>query len=270
MKKILGAAIAASMLAAGAANAAIVSGYGSPYNGETFLVAWDDVAKRSVIVDTGIHFNDIFNAVNVDDTEFNASLNISSALTAAFGGNLSNVQWNLATLSRQSGNDEGGWGHYGTLITTNQANAVELSQLLTFANIADNIGAWRTFINGTGDAANSSPNEAVNNYYATADDTSAIYAGTDGNWGAQARLGVPFGTTQLGSGELNMYFLGSDESGMGVDMYQAGTWALNLATGALTFSSLEDTPEVPVPAAAWLLVSGLAGLGTVARRRKQA
>ncbi len=48
-----------------------------------------------------------------------------------------------------------------------------------------------------------------------------------------------------------------------------GFWFLS-STGDLTYNVLASTSPVPLPAAVWLLVSGLAGLGAIGRRRNAA
>lgn len=45
----------------------------------------------------------------------------------------------------------------------------------------------------------------------------------------------------------------------------AGTWSFSLANDSLTWSPTSSSP-VPVPAALWLLMSGLAGVGGLSRR----
>jgi hypothetical protein len=50
----------------------------------------------------------------------------------------------------------------------------------------------------------------------------------------------------------------------------AGFWFLDASTGDLSWNVLASTSPVPLPAAAWLLLSGLAGLGAVGRRRLKA
>jgi hypothetical protein len=56
-----------------------------------------------------------------------------------------------------------------------------------------------------------------------------------------------------------------------VDRYESSTgiigrWTIDLGTNTLHW----DVAPIPLPAAAWLLLSGLAGMGAVARRRREA
>jgi len=47
----------------------------------------------------------------------------------------------------------------------------------------------------------------------------------------------------------------------------AGTWSINLATDTLTYSVPGSAP-VPLPPSVWLMISGLAGVAVLGRRRK--
>jgi len=280
MKKILGAAIAASMLAAGAANAAIDNGASQEFgNGEMFIVLFDDVAKKSVIVDLGLDYNDVIGhgatLGQATGEAVNFSSNISTAITAAFGSNLSNVRWNVAGRGSLSFDADFNnyFNEYGSIFTgpsTYNPSPNDVASIYdsSISGLLANTGDYTN-----GDQSSSNPTQfakrSIDNFYVALDDQTALYAG-GATWGYKSRY-ASWDTSLLGSGSLDSYwFHYNDVEGSTAARTQLGSWSLNLATGALSYVQGGGTSEVPVPAAAWLLVSGLAGLGTVARRRKQA
>lgn len=65
---------------------------------------------------------------------------------------------------------------------------------------------------------------------------------------------------------MYQYVASTGNTGNAVKTAYAGLWSINLAAGTLTYAVAGGAP-VPVPAALWLLFSGLAGLGVVGRRK---
>jgi hypothetical protein len=73
---------------------------------------------------------------------------------------------------------------------------------------------------------------------------------------------ITFNASQVGTSALSLS-LNSAGNAAGTDSLMAG--ALNGAS-----MSVVGAPQVPLPAAAWLLLSGLAGVGSMVRRRRGA
>ena len=95
---------------------------------------------------------------------------------------------------------------------------------------------------------------------------------SDGQWAgtlAQGGGNLTANTENLSPG--TMYFAKYNQALSGLVSIYAGTWSLtwNGAAGSATSATLTWTPtSVPVPAALWLLGSGLLGVAGVGRRRQ--
>jgi hypothetical protein len=110
---------------------------------------------------------------------------------------------------------------------------------------------------------------------AAADDSK--FWGNDGTWLSPYNQSLSLGAygqpwaqvgTSVGFWSLLVGGTSNATQNLVKTQYTGGSWLLSSA-GALTYTVTGGETAVPLPAAAWLLASGLLGLGTVARRRRQ-
>jgi hypothetical protein len=72
------------------------------------------------------------------------------------------------------------------------------------------------------------------------------------------------------SSSLPFYVLtsGRATTSIGTTTQYAGTWSVDLTADTLTYTVAGGTAPVPLPASVWLMISGLAGVAVLGRRRK--
>ena len=281
--KLIVAAVA--FAAAGQASAAITTSAGG--NGEMFLSAYDAAANKSYTRDLGITINDFLNAGTTAPVAgstytfdpaatpstapgnvatpgykltFGADSLLQSFMGAAGSGALnSGIIWGIGAA------DSNGVHRY---LTTTNASATTLGslnggQLRTFRNVDVYLGAANAL--GTNFTGTNGSNTA------TPADGAAYFPTSFGtNWVGSAN----FDSTAAIGQNLNFFMLNTVGTGsttpITVTEYKnaSGNAVWNLASnGTLTYSA---PSAVPVPAAVWLLGSGLIGMVGVARRRKVA
>jgi hypothetical protein len=215
-------------------------------NGGVILSVWDPTLNvSSVYALPGLDYD----TVKADPTVLNGF----TAALPGFGTTFaSSDPANLLFNVTAGGDDDGLSGTQGAMVTG----------LISGTTVAGVSGAWNainTFdTNANTVCGTTSPCVATTNL-------SGAWAGTqDDNIAAQV-LGA--GPGAVGSA-LGFYLLTKPQGGRPAAtdpavVVQLGTWLLS-AAGMLSFSPLS---QVPLPAAVWLLLSGIAGFGAVSRRR---
>jgi hypothetical protein len=133
---------------------------------------------------------------------------------------------------------------------------------LTNGQIANVTNTWNTTVTPTNNAQNTSPVD----FTTTAGSPTDLQQQLNTNDGAAG-----FSWTAGLSNPLAMYLF-TQSGGRGTTnnastaLLYAGTWSFDLATASLTYTVAGGAP-VPLPAALWLLLSGLTGIGVIGRRK---
>ena len=253
--KILGA-VAALVMVAGPAQAQVQTTQSG--NGAMLVAVWD--GSKSVVVDLNRVTNSAgSSAATLDGVRANGTytFDLSSILTAA-GINLAAAQYMVF-----AGDTLGQSGYVATAVANfvNDALGGDSSILANdlggaYLAVAQNIAGYTTIMNDL--VANGGCGGAI----------SCTFTSSDANfWGTQG--GGDFNTAQFWSSSsavgnsLQMWSFVQTAGTTGTGTQLAATSLLS-STGQLSISA------VPLPAAGWLLLSGLGALGAASRRRRTA
>ena len=261
LKQIVAAGTLLAASTGAFADVTVPAGYGNSATAPTGLTTNTDTdgglvfylfnsgdTTRSVSYYLGLDLTD-FTFAETDQTGLTLSWTISPSAYA--GADLTQMQWGLVA------------GDNGS------PNTVSSSLLVTVAS------SFSSLVNTDVVAASNLVDNAYNgaNEDANPLDTN-IVAGSLRD--TRAQLGSDFGVANFdwtadasdADATLAMYFYaqsgGRGQGGaLATATEYAGLWSFDAATGVLSYS----VAAVPLPAAAWLLLSALGGLGAVGRRR---
>jgi hypothetical protein len=267
---------AAAMVSAGAANAAPIAGN----NGSLSIVAFNTVTQAWYIRDTGYLINSFLpssvttlsgdGAVTGDKTP-NAGLNLNKTNTASFadasfstwltGQTQSDVRWFVSAVD-DTGNN-----------ASNRKRFIASGNDLTASN-----GQLDNYVS-SGNAG------GIGTFYEYGTNGALSSTGTGAPYAFSTQFGLVNGSSWLASlGDSVGLFYFARSTGTGSTVSAATKTQFGNATGyaAVSLAANGDftydltTPaqlpptysQLPIPAAAWLMASGLAAMGVAAKRRK--
>jgi hypothetical protein len=235
-----------------------------------YVAVWDSITGKSLTQYLGLNYGQVGIADMTANLGFN--LNTNSNFANAFAGStLSNLRFEVFSSSTNNAADT------VTVLTTSNQSSLDLSNPIYNTNeLAGNVigAAGAITLNWTQDRMNlANVCARVNPCVGTDFNDVKSFANPIGNNYA-GNLAAFSGFSSAGSigSTLSFYALTANTVS---DIFSAvasaekylGTWSLS-SEGLLSYNVAGS--EVPVPAALWLLLSGLTGMGVVGRRRKGA
>jgi hypothetical protein len=243
----------------------------APANSALMVAVWDDARGVSLIQDLGFTFSQFTETLVTPESGGAINFGTLQSYDATFGASLAtNVRYEVFAVQNTGGNlvDR-------SLLVTGSATAGNLVNN-TVANAASIIGTFiNSEINGIGVGCDGSPgaNPCVTNA-----NSDVGYAGgvggnqlgprfnnqlpTNGNASALVNTALAFYEAHASSEDG---FSDASRTRYG-NSANFASWLLTSA-GNLTYSLDAAATTVPLPAAVWLLMSGIAGIGAVSRRR---
>lgn len=249
---------AAVALALGSTSAMAVE---TPSTGSSslFITVFDTVLGASVVQDLGLNYADFLESAVTPEDGLTLNFNIDLSVFGSVGSDPSNIRWTVFAADGL-----GNAASTGVMVTaapdlgtitgpnsdvTGMFGPTGAGSLMTQWN--NSCGASATTCTGTG--------------------FSSTYFGGE-TWGDSFQFMDVAGSANLGTA-LGFYALGRSGVGASAPLTSlqyanasgVATWLLN-ADGSLSY----NVPSVPLPAAVWLLLSALGGLGVVGRRKATA
>jgi hypothetical protein len=273
MKKLVRAAVAAAVLSVGAASPAFAD-LVLPSTGASgaALTLFDSQGQRSLIVSLNVGYNDLLPSIMNQETGYSIANAVSASdqgELAAFIGGGGNLTWWVTAA------DSAGGAFSGKNVMTTGVGG--LSVAATNSGISQAAGVVENFFGRVNSVCGTDDTCFADFEAETAPDPDDFAAYAGNAWGPRLNNNL---SAALGNGTAigvaQGFYLYSTSSNTGAqpatrtayaNALGFGTWNLNSA-GVLSYTLNGASAAVPLPAAVWLLGSGLLGMAAVRRRRQ--